>query len=68
MMCDCTVCHDCKGSGIAWFKYGNGEYLGRTPMDDMDDLGECPTCEGTGYSHFCRDCYQDEEDRYNGGY
>ncbi len=65
-MCDCIVCPDCHGSGTAWYS-SRGVYLGRTPHDDLDDLGECPTCEGMGYDA-CRECYQDEEDRYNAGY
>ena len=60
-MCDCVVCPDCKGLGTAWYGI-NGEYLGRSPTDDLDDLGDCPTCEGAGYD-VCRDCCQDEEDR-----
>ncbi len=63
-MCDCVACPHCHGSGTGWYT-GRGVYLGQSPGDELDDLGECPYCEGAGYD-ICRECYQDEEDRYTG--
>lgn len=63
-MCGCIVCPECKGTGTAWYDR-KGVYLGRRRIDDFDDLGDCPTCEGQGYD-ICHECCQDEEDRREG--
>lgn len=62
MDCKCIDCPDCGGSGRVWFSL-SGEYIGRYSCDDLDHLGICDTCNGSGVSKICAMC-KDERKYY----
>jgi len=57
MACKCISCQECKGSGAVWRAF-NGEYLGSTTCDDLDEIETCDECKGTGISEECEECQQ----------
>ncbi len=61
MTCNCVSCGECGGSGFVWRSF-DGEYLGDHRCDDLDEMEDCPQCEGEGISELCDECQQALED------
>jgi len=59
MKCTCITCPECNGTGIVWFAF-DGEYLGSSRCDDMDDFEICMECQGSGIAEMCKQCQADE--------
>lgn len=55
MACQCTRCPECSGSGTVWFAFG-GKYLGKHRSDDLDEMGPCEECGGSGVTEVCWEC------------
>jgi hypothetical protein len=63
--CKCVRCPECKGAGHIWYAF-DGEYLGSARCDDLDEMGPCDTCQGSGVTETCDSCrdeYQEQMDR-----
>lgn len=61
MTCTCTPCPFCDGSGVVWWSC-NGEYLGNSRCDDLDEMEACEECDGTGIDVMCDECLLAEEE------
>lgn len=59
MPCKCTPCSQCKGTGTVWVSF-SGEYLGHSRCDDLDEMYECESCDGTGIDSYCDECIVEE--------
>lgn len=57
MACECIICPECNGSGTVWYSF-NGDYIGYFHSDDLDSLGSCEQCGGSGVSWMCEECQQ----------
>ena len=55
MVCNCTSCPDCGGSGSVWRAW-DGEYLGNHRCDDLDEMTSCDNCGGSGIESVCEEC------------
>lgn len=58
--CKCVSCHECKGSGSAYYAFPRsdrgGRYLGSSRWDDLDEMDTCETCAGSGITEKCDRC------------
>ena len=52
--CACVRCTACNGSGTIYFDL-RGRYVGKSRMDDLDDMEPCDMCKG-GIAEECDRC------------
>ena len=59
-ICECVSCDACDCSGGIWVDM-TGRYLGKNRSDDLDEMEQCPNCNGRGITEVCQSCAESEE-------